>query len=120
MIAELIANFILNGTYFFFLKKPFESIKKIADYLGKNLSDDQINQLVDFTSFSNLKQKEENKLLDSNKSFFDQDMSFFRKGGVGDWVNHFSEESAQRFDAELNKKLKYFRVEKYGKVLEKS
>ncbi len=99
------------------LKKPTESIEKIANYLGKTLTQSQIDQIIEFTSFENFKEKEEPILLKTSKDYFDQDMSFFRKGVTGDWANHFSEESAKRFDEAINKRLKHFKIDKDGRVV---
>lgn len=79
--------------------------------MGKNdLTDSQIEKTIEFTSFANFKEKEEKVLLETSKDYFDPDMKFFRKGEVGDWQNHFSDELAKRFDEEMAKKVKTYKM----------
>ena len=93
-----------------FQKNPLSSIRRIGEYLGKELTDHQIKQIVEFTSFENFKEKEEKKLIETSKEYFDPDLVFFRKGETGDWKNHFSAEQAKRFDEEIEKKLKDYKI----------
>ena len=72
--------------------------------MRKTISDSQIEKVIEFTSFTNFKEKEEKILLKNSEDFFDSDMKFFRKGEIGDWQNHFTTELAERFDKEIDDK----------------
>ena len=67
------------------------SVRELAGFLQKDLTDDQILKIVNHTKFNNMK---DNEMV--NMKFipeFDQTISnFFRKGKSGDWKNYFSNE----------------------------
>jgi hypothetical protein len=77
------------------------NIKKIAMFLGHDLSMEQIKMVVEKTTFSTMKANPKTnpdrlvgKLYKQGTAF-----SFMRKGIVGDWSNYFSENQVE----ELNK-----------------
>lgn len=78
------------------LKDPFSTIKDMGIFLGKDLSDDVINNIVKATSFKSM----------SKTATFDQSYSdskrlaetFFRKGEVGDWVNWLDQGQSEWVD----------------------
>jgi hypothetical protein len=84
-----------------------ECIQSLATYLGKTYTTEQIEQLICFTSFNNIKKvagldfKAEIK-----KQMYERDMSFFRKGQIGDWYNHFSEELSSKVDDVVKRNIK--------------
>jgi hypothetical protein len=59
-----------------------EEVVKIAEVLGVNLSSEQVAQLKTQTSLKSLR-------TEYKKDERYQGAKFFRKGEVGDWVNHF-------------------------------
>ena len=67
-------------------KDPAASIKEIAQFCGKTLSNDQVNMIAEFTSFGKMKKRgnNEEELLQHN--------NFFKKGAVGEWTAFFTEE----------------------------
>ncbi|XP_069695752.1 luciferin sulfotransferase-like [Periplaneta americana] len=80
------------------------AIKKTADFLGKTLSEAEVQQLAEHLSFSNMKKNPavnlEPIIAKKNGPDYLQktDLRFIRKGEVGDWKNHMSPEMAARFD----------------------
>jgi hypothetical protein len=94
-----------------FFKNPFEEIKKLAYYLEVELTDEQIHAIASFTSFKSMKSYL--KFGDLAPVIFKNEMDFFRKGQVGDWVNFFSEEQSRRMDEAVAQKLSYKGVIKY-------
>ncbi|KAL9951309.1 hypothetical protein ACROYT_G043951 [Oculina patagonica] len=71
------------------------AIQKIAKFIGKELSKENLECIVNQTSFNAMK-KEENanyKWIPEFKG------NFIRKGQVGDWKNYFTEEQNKRIDS---------------------
>ncbi|XWS65447.1 hypothetical protein CRYUN_Cryun05aG0113300 [Craigia yunnanensis] len=87
---------------------PILQIKKIAEFIGFPFSVEEergvIEEIAKVCSFSNLKDQEVNKtgrlewspMLPKN---------FFRKGEVGDYINHLSPPAIERFSKILEEKL---------------
>ena len=72
-------------------------MKKIADFLGKNYSDDIIDKIADHCSYKKMKT---NPCLNmEDVPAYDAKISpFLRKGKIGDWKNFFSEDESAKFD----------------------
>jgi hypothetical protein len=81
----------------------------LAKFLEKEYTDEQLQELIAKTSFANLKAKEND---DGTRQFlidiqwFDRNMNFFRKGQIGSWREHFTEEMSKRMDEAVAQKLK--------------
>nr|QVK45628.1 sulfotransferase [Brachionus paranguensis] len=89
------------------IKKPNETIKSLGEFLGKNLSDAEIEFLIESTSFKKMKDSENTLKNDAkHSSIFRSDLVFFRKGEIGDWKNYFDEEMSKRIETVVEKKLK--------------
>ncbi|XP_076060395.1 sulfotransferase 1C4-like [Oratosquilla oratoria] len=87
-------------------KDPKGEIKKLDAFLGTGLSDDTISKIVEYTSFSAM--KERNIMADgewTRSEISQKDGGFLRKGVIGDWKNKLSPEQAAKLrtwaDAEL-------------------
>ncbi|KAM4568111.1 sulfotransferase 2B1-like [Fundulus diaphanus] len=107
--AEL-GDRILFITYEEMVQDLPASIRRISDFLRSNLSDEVIQKIAEHCSFRSMKANDmsnfshvSNQYMDTNKS------SFFRKGIVGDWKNHFSSEQLIRFVSVINEELKLTR-----------
>ena len=62
------------------LKTDFSAeVLRMGQFLGLSLSDEQLRVIGDATSMNSLRKKYDD----------DGDIKFFRKGAIGDWVNHF-------------------------------
>ncbi|XP_059892757.1 sulfotransferase 1C1-like [Gadus macrocephalus] len=100
-------NNILYLFYEDMKENPRREVERIMRYLGKSLPDDVISRIVELTSFKAMK---ENPMV--NYTFipvpvFDQSISpFMRKGEVGDWNNHFTQEQSRVFDEDYEKQMK--------------
>lgn len=79
------------------LKDPELAVRKVANFLDKNLSDELIQKIVQRTSFKSMKA---NPMLNySTVNGMDQNISpFMRKGQAGDWKNYFTEEQKAYVD----------------------
>ena len=81
------------------------SFQKIATFLGKHLSNEEVTTLVEHTSFNRMKT---NPAV--NYEHWDSlgirnvgEAKFYRKGKVGDWHNHFTDRTNAEFDEWLSK-----------------
>jgi len=76
------------------------SIKQVARFFNKTLSNDVVDSLVDHLSFRKMKQNpavnREDGIL--NGIFNNKESHFMRKGEVGDWKNYFTDEMNKRMD----------------------
>ncbi|KAI9563009.1 hypothetical protein GHT06_010465 [Daphnia sinensis] len=81
-------------------------IEKVAAFLGKSLSEEQLVALTEHLKFENF-QKNESVNNESGKKTgaFNQEGRFIRKGKTGDWKNHFSPELNVRIDEWIEKNL---------------
>ncbi|KAM7172125.1 sulfotransferase 6B1-like isoform 1-T1 [Macrochelys suwanniensis] len=84
-------------------------LKTIADFFGFSLSEDEIQTVVERSSFKAMREK-------SSKTHGKFGKIFFRKGIVGDWKDHFSEAQSKEMDrkfevclagTKLGEKMKY-------------
>lgn len=84
-----------------------EAVTQLANFLGKQLSDDQINSIVQHCSFKEMsKNKSTNWSEFRSKGLIDENVSkFMRKGEVGDWKNHFTVSQNEAFDELLKTRL---------------
>ncbi|KAJ1101706.1 hypothetical protein NDU88_006771 [Pleurodeles waltl] len=70
------------------------AVKKIADFFGLNLTEEQIRLITERGHFKAMKEK-------SPESHGDLGTHVFRKGDVGDWKNYFTEAQSQAMDAKF-------------------
>jgi len=74
------------------MKKDIKGgIKTIADFLGKTLTADKVQKVAEHCSFQSMKENPSTNLSAEVKDFM-------RKGQVGDWQNHFSNEQNEKMD----------------------
>ncbi|KAK1905253.1 Sulfotransferase 6B1 [Dissostichus eleginoides] len=75
-----------------------DGIRQISSFFGYTLTEAQVLQISDGSTFSAMKQSSAN----SHGALGDV---IFRKGEVGDWKNHFTPEQSREMDAAFNKQL---------------
>ncbi|KAL6610118.1 hypothetical protein ACP70R_040087 [Stipagrostis hirtigluma subsp. patula] len=95
------------------MENPVKEVKRLADFLGVPFTDTEerngvIDEVVKLCSFENLSTLEVNSsgVADRIGGFPMENSAYFRRGKVGDWVNHLSGEMAQQLDFIVNEKLK--------------
>lgn len=76
------------------------TMRKIAKFMNKSLAERDYDALCDYLSLEKLR---ENKgfnfeLIVERKKYDQNGTRFVRKGIVGDWKNHMSEELSAKFD----------------------
>ncbi|XP_076813617.1 sulfotransferase 1C2-like [Clavelina lepadiformis] len=77
-------------------KNPATEIGKIAKFVGVNRSDTEIDEIVEATSFESMKRDASN---------IHNQLSFFRKGQVGSWKNHFTVAQSELMDQKFREKI---------------
>ena len=88
-------------------------ISKLCKFLGKSLDSSLVDAIIEHTRFKNMKDNPQvnytqfEGVLDITKS------PFMRKGQVGDWKNHFTDEQVKYYDAMVASRLKDTGLEKY-------
>ena len=89
------------------LLKDFSgSVKKMADFLEVELSEEQIATIAEHVHFDSMQKNDNINKSWMNKTILDQSISqYIRKGEVGDWKNHFTLEQLQYVDALYKEKM---------------
>lgn len=93
-------------TYEEMIKDSHECIRRIADFLGRSLTPEQVDAIAHHCSFHQMKNNpnanmswmHETGMWNRNKG------TLMRKGTVGDWMNHYTKEQSEKID-QLNKEL---------------
>ncbi|XP_005416335.1 sulfotransferase 6B1-like [Geospiza fortis] len=100
---------IMTITYEEVKENPAQGVKNIATFFGIPLTEEQLQLVVERSSFQSMKKN-------SDKTHGSFGNILFRKGGVSDWKNLFNEDQSKRMDkafeehiagTKLGKKLKY-------------
>lgn len=87
-------------------KDPKHEIRKVMQFMGKNLDETVLDKIVQETSFEKMKENPMTNRSTVPKSILDQSISpFMRKGTVGDWKNHFTVAQNKRFDEIYRQKM---------------
>ncbi|KAM0002249.1 putative quercetin-3-sulfate 4'-sulfotransferase [Helianthus debilis subsp. tardiflorus] len=96
-------------------REPTVELKKLAAFMGMPFTAEEekegvVEEIVKLCSFENLSSLEVNKGGGGGQKFTAkvvvENQEFFRKGEVGDWKNHLTEEMKDRIDNITNNKLK--------------
>ena len=83
------------------------SVKKVAKFFGKGVTDENVAKLVDHLSFKKMKNNQAvNKEDEMGKMIMTDEGHFMRKGEVGDWKNYFTDKMNKRMDEAIEKHFK--------------
>ncbi|XP_021742748.1 flavonol sulfotransferase-like [Chenopodium quinoa] len=87
---------------------PVNHLKRLAEFIGMPFSTREenegvIQQVIEFCSIKNMKELDVNKSGVINNMF--EKKSYFRKGEVGDWTNHFTPSMVERVNKLMEEKL---------------
>ncbi|XP_063786708.1 sulfotransferase 1C2-like [Pseudophryne corroboree] len=93
------------GTLFLYYESmkedPFKAVRKLSNYLGININDNEIHDICKKTSFAEMKtnvEKENNDLKHTVCSLTSNKKLIFRKGTVGEWKHYFTNKQNRQFD----------------------
>ncbi len=78
----------------------------ISDFINVHLDDDIIHHIVDVTSFDTMKKTPSTDMSWMNEKRKDGSQPFLRKGIIGDWRSHFTNEQCQQFDELYERQMK--------------
>jgi len=91
------------------LQKDLKSnVLKITKFLDKSFSDDQVNQIVEYTTFDSMKKNPMANYSHGGAAVKmpGSKIDFLRKGKSGDWQNYFTPELIAKVDAYVEKHFK--------------
>ncbi|XP_034553802.1 sulfotransferase family 2, cytosolic sulfotransferase 3 [Notolabrus celidotus] len=82
------------------------ALRRMSDFLGRDLSEETIQKITEHCSFKTMKDNVMSNFSLVPKVYLDNDKSpFLRKGVIGDWKNHFSSEQLAKFTSVIDKDL---------------
>uniref|UniRef100_A0A3Q3FPL8 Sulfotransferase n=2 Tax=Kryptolebias marmoratus TaxID=37003 RepID=A0A3Q3FPL8_KRYMA len=85
------------------------AVKRIALFLDKQLTDDQLANVVKHSTFSNMKTIPRANYEQVPGDLLSHHLGrFMRKGTIGDWKNHFTVAQNERFDEVFHRTMKDF------------
>ncbi|XP_039746649.1 luciferin sulfotransferase-like [Pararge aegeria] len=88
------------------LKDLTGAVRRVADFYGKTLLDDQVNNLARHLDFDTFKKNKSVNMEDLKKTgIYSSDGAFIRKGKAGGWRNYFDEEMSAQADEWIAKHL---------------
>uniref|UniRef100_A0A672GZQ5 Sulfotransferase n=1 Tax=Salarias fasciatus TaxID=181472 RepID=A0A672GZQ5_SALFA len=91
---------IMHITYEEMVQDLPAALRRMADFLGRNLDPETIQKIAEQCSFQTMKKNTMSNFSLVPKAYMDNDKSpFLRKGQAGDWRNHFSSEQLARFSS---------------------
>ncbi|XP_062043661.1 amine sulfotransferase-like isoform X2 [Lepus europaeus] len=92
------------------MKKDLRSsVLKMCSFLQKELSEEDMDAVVNQATFENMKslpQANYTNIIKSQVGMRHQDGHFMRKGTIGDWKHHLTVEQSERFDRIFQRKMK--------------
>jgi hypothetical protein len=97
---------VLFLTYESMKQDPKANIVLIANFMGKKyadllLTDDILENVIKYSNVSEMK-KNDDRWYRTRRV---ENTQFVRKGVIGDWRNHFSDDQSKRFDEKINQRL---------------
>ena len=81
-------------------------VKRVSSFLGYNFVDSVITAMSDLLQFDKMKANEATNFSWMQEYHDDKATPFLRKGIIGDWKNHFTEEQLAKMDAIVAEKLR--------------
>ncbi|XP_078094074.1 amine sulfotransferase-like [Mustelus asterias] len=85
-------------------------IEKVASFLNKKLDAGTLESILDQCTFNSMKENPQTNYQDVSGMFYSDKGSFYRKGIVGDWKNHFLVSQNEWFDSIYQERMADFPV----------
>ena len=97
------SNNILWMSYEELVNEPVEAVTKIANFIGVDITTDPtlVTRVVEGSRFDNVKKAAQSILKSGAEGHIDH----LRKGKIGDWRSHFSDELFVEFENEIRQQL---------------
>ncbi|NXH14495.1 ST6B1 Sulfotransferase, partial [Bucco capensis] len=89
---------IMTITYEELKENPVPGVKNIAAFFGVSLTEEELQSVVERSSFQTMKKNSQK----THGAFGDV---FFRKGSINDWKNLFSEDQNEKMDKAFEERL---------------
>lgn len=84
-----------------------KEVIKLAQFLGKKLSEEILDKIIQHTSFQEMKNNPFTNYTMLEDQHMDQnEVKFMRKGITGDWKNHFTVALNEKFDVHYEQQMK--------------
>ncbi|XP_078000556.1 amine sulfotransferase-like [Glandiceps talaboti] len=98
---------VLHVTYEEMKTSYKETLKKVADFIQRPVTDQDLQRTVDKCTFQNMvaDKTRVKKLPFDDKSQSQGASQYFRKGVIGDWKNQFTVAQSELYDRQLGPKL---------------
>ena len=83
-------------------RDPLTTIRTVAKFIGiENPTDNLFQDVMEHSSLTSMKKDPSSnyKWQSGDGKLFDKDYNFIRKGEIGGWREHFTEEQNKQFDA---------------------
>ncbi|XP_050678546.1 sulfotransferase 1E1-like isoform X1 [Leptidea sinapis] len=88
------------------LKDLRGNVQRVAEFFGKSLTNEQLNELSEHLTFDNFKKNKAVNLEEmSEKGIFTKDGAFIRQGKSGTWRDHFDAEMTLEADRWISENL---------------
>uniref|UniRef100_UPI0037E91CBD amine sulfotransferase-like n=1 Tax=Semicossyphus pulcher TaxID=241346 RepID=UPI0037E91CBD len=96
-------------TYEEMIQDLASAVKRISSLLGKNLTEEQLSDVVKHSTFTNMKKIPQASYEQVSDDLLNhQQGNFMRKGTIGDWKNHFTVAQNERFDEVFHREMQDF------------
>ncbi|XP_062980821.1 amine sulfotransferase-like [Elgaria multicarinata webbii] len=83
------------------------AVLKICSFVGKQLSSQEVDKVVDLATFKNMKaDRRANNEIVLERMFKLENINHLRKGTIGDWKNIMTVSQSERFDKVFREKMK--------------
>ncbi|XP_074539189.1 amine sulfotransferase-like [Halichoeres trimaculatus] len=84
-------------------------VKRICSFLGKDLTEEQLTNVVKHSTFKNMKKIPQASYEQVSVDLLNHSKGMFmRKGTIGDWKNHFTVAQSERFDQIFHREMQDF------------
>ncbi|KAG0713790.1 Sulfotransferase family cytosolic 1B member 1 [Chionoecetes opilio] len=87
---------------------PIKELHRLNDFLDTQLTDEQLKKVADYTSFDQMKARDNDRLKDFyNHEIWQKDGGFFRKGQSGGWKKNLPAHVTTEMDSWIKKQFNF-------------